>query len=277
VATGSSGIGIHGSAFGSTGIALLGEARATTGTPTGVYGTVFTAKGTAGRFDNLAGGKILSLRNNGVERARVDDSGYTGPLGMVMYHASFQAGSQTTVGTGNGFTLYDGMMFLQSGISAGAVADQTSDNAQTFPFPGLDKPGAFFSIRLKAFLTPFGDEAAYFIAGGTDGGGNLLRNGFGFKYAVNGLNGVAILNGAESLVDLKTMLGTLTIDPPADLLAVRRASSIDFYVNGVLKGSVNTNLPSIAYSTYELRLDNHTSQGHQTFAVSFLTLGIPML
>lgn len=121
--------------------------------------------------------------------------------------------------------------------------------------------------------------ASYFVAGGTTF--VPLRNGFGFKYvgdAANGnLNGVTILNGSETVVDLATTIGPLTTDPPVDLLAIRRASSVDFYVNGVLKGTSTTNLPSTADSIYELRIINSSSQmGLQIWAVSFLTVGIPI-
>src|SRR5205807_7676331 len=96
----------------------------------------------------------------------------------------------------------------------------------------------------------------YFVAGG-DVQGVSLRNGFGFKYVGGSdLHGVSILNGSETVVDLATTLGSLTTDPPADLLAILGKNSVQFFVNGVLKGTITTNLPSSSDTVYELRLIN---------------------
>ncbi len=127
VATGSAGVGIHGSAFGASGVALLGEGRSTTGTPTGVYGTVFSANGTAGRFDNLAGGKILSLRNNGVEKLTVDGGG------------NLTGGTLQGTGASTGVS---GMTDSGSGVFGQATS--TTSNGSTFGVQGLASvPGGF--------------------------------------------------------------------------------------------------------------------------------------
>ncbi len=211
----------------------------------------------------------LSINSRGI---------FTAPLGMLLHHASFQGATQTVTGFNSRIIPFDGLVFIQTGIDLSDVADITSDSADTAPFPGLDKPGTFLSLRLKLLLEPVSNGAAYFIAGGTDSGGTALQDGFGFKFVGGGdLNGVTILNGTESTVDLATTLGFSTTDPPLNLLAVRRATSVDFYANGVLKGTITTNLPSTSFSIYELRLKNGSTQmGGQSWAVSFLTVGIPM-
>jgi hypothetical protein len=141
---------------------------------------------------------------------------------------------------------------------------------------------AFLSLRLKPLLGPANpDQPAYFVAGKA---GLSTSDGFGFKAlgvadcggGVTGgaLDGVTILNGTETLVDLATT--ACTSKPPLDLLAVRKTSSVKFYVGGVLKGTSTTNLPSSSFTIYDLRLARSpTIMGGQTWWVSFLTIGIP--
>jgi hypothetical protein len=61
-----------------------------------------------------------------------------------------------------------------------------------------------------------------------------------------------------------------------DLLAVRTATSVEFFVDGVFRASLNTNLPTAANSSYEVRVSNGAAGGTATMEVGFLTLGIPM-
>jgi hypothetical protein len=86
------------------------------------------------------------------------------------------------------------------------------------------------------------------------------------------LKGVTIASGNPTIVDLST---TLTSGTFVELWAVRRGSSVEFYVNGVLKGSSNSNLPSGAASTYEVQVTNGASGGEAALQVGYLTVGFP--
>jgi hypothetical protein len=207
---------------------------------------------------------------------------------MLLYHASFQGAVQNLVGTNSRVTPFDGFVILQTDANDfHALVDLTS-NTILNPFNpdvllGLNVPGAFFSLRLKPLLGPANPrQPAYFVAGLA---GVSIGNGFGFKTlggancggGVTGgaLKGVTILNGKETVVDLATT--ACTNKPPVDLFAVRATSSVQFYVDGVLKGASATNLPSSSFTMYDLRLTNSpTLMGAQTWWVSFLTVGIPM-
>jgi hypothetical protein len=207
---------------------------------------------------------------------------------MLIYHASFQGAVRNVVGTNSKVQLSDGFVILQTDSNASnALVDLTSNPIQN-PFspdvlPRLNSPGAFLSLRLKPLLGPANSgQPAYFVAGLA---GVSIGQGFGFK-SLGGANcgggvtggaimGVTILNGNETLVNLAST--ACTSKPPVDLLAVRGTSSVEFYVNGVLKGASSTNLPASSFTIYDLRLTNSpTIMGGQTWWVSFLTVGIPM-
>jgi hypothetical protein len=201
-----------------------------------------------------------------------------GPLGELLYHASFQGAIQSKNGNLSGISLGDGVAILQAGNDLGSTANLRSDSFTTSSGVSPNKKSTFLSLRLKALNVPVtSDTAAYFIAGG-DVEGTPLRNGFGFKYVGGiGLEGVSIRNGAQSVVNLSTALGSLTTDPPVDLLAIFLGNSVQFYVNGVLKGTVTTNMPSSSDTVYELRLVNGTSEMQlSTWLVSYLTVGIAL-
>lgn len=201
----------------------------------------------------------------------------SGPLGTLLYHASFQGATSSKSGNFSAATLQDGVANITAGNDLNAFLNLQSDTADADSGLSPNKPGSFLSLRLKAFDTPVtSDAAAYFVAGG-DVSGTALQNGFGFKYVGGvGLFGVSIRNGAESTVNLSTNFGTLTTSPPADLVAILRATSVQFFVNGVLKGTVTSNLPSSSDTVYEIRLINGSSEMQlNSWLVSYLTVGFP--
>jgi hypothetical protein len=67
--------GVRGQANSTTGAGILGSNTATTGVAYGLSGQTSSASGTALVVNNTAGGKLLSARNNGVEKLGVDGSG----------------------------------------------------------------------------------------------------------------------------------------------------------------------------------------------------------
>ena len=67
--------GVQGISASDSGVGLLGVNRSANGTTTGVRGESNSPDGTAGVFDSLGGGNILSGRSAGVEKFRVDGQG----------------------------------------------------------------------------------------------------------------------------------------------------------------------------------------------------------
>ena len=110
----------------------------------------------------------------------------------------------------------------------------------------------------------------FYVIRGSPNGGGLPSHGFGFKGVGTALKGVT-MNEGETEVDLGTGANS-----NLNLLAVRRATSVEFYVNGVLKGSSSTNLPT--NGGYVLRIQNNDSVTAPGLAlgVGFFTFGNPM-
>ncbi len=67
--------GIRGISASDTGVGILGANRSANGATTGVRGESNSPDGTAGVFDSLGGGSILSGRSAGIEKFRVDAQG----------------------------------------------------------------------------------------------------------------------------------------------------------------------------------------------------------
>src|SRR5579864_6927651 len=67
--------GVRGFSASDAGVGILGVNRSSTGATTGVRGESNSPDGTAGVFDSLGGGNILSGRSTGVEKFRVDQQG----------------------------------------------------------------------------------------------------------------------------------------------------------------------------------------------------------
>lgn len=196
---------------------------------------------------------------------------------IAVHHSSFHANAfQSTNATGGVAELGDGFTIQTTGINVNEFRDLRSHGLNSVAITGLDRPGAYLSARLKTIFTPITDAATYVIAGGTNSANVPMQHGFGFKNTATGLKGVTLLNGVESVVDLGTTLGPLISDATVDVLAVRRASSVEFYVNGALKGASTTTLPTEAFSIYEIRVQNASAQmGPQGISVSFMRIGIP--
>jgi hypothetical protein len=96
---------------------------------------------------------------------------FQGPLGMLLYHASFQGAVKNLVGTNSRVTSFDGFVRLQTDSNDfDALVDLTSNPIQN-PFspdvlPGLNRSGVFLSLRLKPLLGPAKPgQPAYFVAG----------------------------------------------------------------------------------------------------------------
>jgi hypothetical protein len=193
----------------------------------------------------------------------------TTPAEFLTYHASFQgAGSSGTNATQ---TASDGFLTLSTNLTANANIDVVPQLGAGITY-GLDRPGTYVSARARWNSTP-GATHTFWVLGGGSSGGTPLNNGFGFRADGAALKGITIANGVTSVNDLAVglMPGNFR-----DLLAVRTATSVEFFVDGVFRASLNTNLPTAANSSYEVRVSNGAAGGTATMEVGFLTLGIPM-
>lgn len=222
----------------------------------------------------LSGNALKAKSGNATADLILDVNGYyalSSPPSsqLLLHHASFQGTADELTGTTK--TASDGFLILLTSTapnSVGDVRNQFGNGATS----GLDRPGTYISVRARWNESISALHRFYVLAGG-ESGGTLLQAGFGFKAVGAALKGVSISGGVETELDLQTMLSSGTF---RDLLAIRRTSSIEFFVDGIPKGSVSMNLPSSANSTYEVRVANGTSGTEAGVHVGFLTVGIPM-
>ncbi|MBI4478989.1 MAG: hypothetical protein HY651_03100 [Acidobacteria bacterium] len=210
--------------------------------------------------------------------------GLLAPLRVRVTNASFSTAAGEDPGTAS-FAAGDGGMEAQTGTDANSY-DETIGGLITFASltqtagvtSGLNSDGAFLSARARWNSGSIGSADKFWIlAGGLDSG-ELLRNGWGFKArdasGTKKLYGIVRVNGSETAeVDLST---TLTTGTWLDLYAVIRSGAVDYYVNGVLKNTASTTLPSTAASTYEVRVENGSGTNNAILQVAYLTVGLPI-
>jgi hypothetical protein len=194
----------------------------------------------------------------------------TTPAEFLTYHASFQGTGASGVNATQ--TASDGMLTLETDTTANAFIEIVPQLGNGITY-GLDRPGTYVSARARWNSSPIGGTHVFWVLGGGSSGGIPLNNGFGFRADGPNLKGVTIANGIAAVNDLAVTLVTGTF---RDLLAVRTATSVEFFVDGVFKASLNTDLPIGSNSSYEVRLTNGTGGGNATMDVGFLTLGIPI-
>jgi hypothetical protein len=191
------------------------------------------------------------------------------PAEFLTYHASFQGVGASGMNATHAAT--DGFVTLSTNLTANAFVDVIPQQGAGITY-GLDRPGTYVSARAR-WNSAIGATHTFWVLGGGSSGGTPLNNGFGFRADGNALKGITIANGVASVNDLAVVLTTGTF---RDLLAVRTATGIEWFVDGVFKASLQTNLPTAANSSYEVRVSNGAAGGTATMEVGFLTLGIPM-
>lgn len=189
-------------------------------------------------------------------------------IGSILYHASFS----NVFSSGNGsITARDGFLTVQT--ATGQPFEVTGH--QTDIASALDKPGTFLSAVVRcAGATPIATQEFYLMLGT----GGAVPSGFGFKVVGNALFGFTTRNSGElTTVDLQTSFQQTT---QLSLLTIRRANAVDFYVNGVLKGSSTTFLPdenSIHKLGYVMRAVHGTAPPSALrVEIGALTIGYPM-
>jgi hypothetical protein len=188
---------------------------------------------------------------------------------MVTEHASFFNASTSLFGTGS-VTFFDGFANMFTGTTTGSFITVFTQNSW-LATSGLNRAGAYFSVRTRWRTGVDGNSEYYALAGD-------IGEGFGFHAVGTTLKGYASDASVSGEVDLST---TLTVGTTAtdfyDLLAIRRASKVEFYVNGVLKASLTTNLPAnAADSAYTFKVTNGAGTMNSNFQVTYVTVGLPM-
>jgi hypothetical protein len=147
-ATSGSTSGVTGASLSTSGVGVAGIGEATIGVTTGVRGTVASPAGTAGVFDNGAGGRLLFGSVNGVARFRVEGDGSIHNAGGITADGTITApsfvgdGSQLTniaavreVSAGAGLlggpVTSTGTISLDTGFTDGRYAQLSSPNMFT--------------------------------------------------------------------------------------------------------------------------------------------------
>ena len=155
-------IAVKGSAISTFGTGVRGIEKATTGPTTGVSGYVASPAGTAGSFNNAAGGMILNGQNNGVTKFSVDGSGNVNTVG------AYQIGGSNVVGIGiptddnlflgvgagtfdTGYTAYDNTFI---GSEAGSINHVGSFNTFVGSGAGANNNGGSLTPSSAVMLAP---------------------------------------------------------------------------------------------------------------------------
>ena len=210
--------------------------------------------------------------------------GLIGPPRMMLASASFSIAAGQDTGSAS-FAAGDGIMEARTGTTANSIDDTLggiTDFNNLLQNDGiarnLNVSGAFLSAHARWTNDTSATNRLFYLLGGGVGNnagvGELLRNGFGFKAEGNTLFGVLRLNGSETTQSLGVTLSPGTF---VELhAACRGSSSVQFYVDGVLKATVTATMPSTAASTYEVQVTNGASGGEAALQVGYLTVGFPM-
>ena len=135
LATTAGGVGVRGITLGTSGIGVVGGADADSGSTIGVYGRVNSSSGTAGIFNNLAGGNILRGDSNYVNKFLVDGSGNVRANSYLDLSGNpIGGGTVTSVGSGTGLTggpiTTSGTLSLDTTFTDGRYAAQAGLDAE---------------------------------------------------------------------------------------------------------------------------------------------------
>jgi hypothetical protein len=153
-------IAVEGISVSASGTGVRGIETATSGITTGISSSVASLKGTAGVFNNAAGGKILSGQSKGVEKFSVDGSG------NVNSTSTYRIGGSSVlsipgnsnlflgVGAGSSNVAVSGTANTFSGFDAGVANTTGTYNT----FSGF-KSG--FSNKTGSYNTFSGEQAGY--------------------------------------------------------------------------------------------------------------------
>jgi hypothetical protein len=206
-------------------VAVFGNSTALSGITTGVKGTVASADGFAGYFDNTAGGKILSGRNNGTEVFSVDGNG-------------------KITGDGSGLTNVTAGTFTGT-INGSQVSGNISGNAAsiTGTVNGSQVFGDIAGNATSITGTISGGQVSGSVASALTAGSATTATSAGTAAA---LQGTAVSNTAPTNGQVLQYNGTNTQWQPADITgnfiqngtSQQTTASFNIDGTGVLGGSL---------------------------------------
>jgi hypothetical protein len=132
-------VGVKGGSVSTSGTGVRGLDTATTGNTTGISAYVASPAGTAGVFNNAAGGKIISGQNNGAEKFSVDGSGNVNSIsgtykigGSSVLNIGSPADSNLFLGVGAGVNDVAGSGYENTFSGSGAGHSNTTGYGNTF-------------------------------------------------------------------------------------------------------------------------------------------------
>ncbi len=215
--------GVQGNSNSTSGRGVFGFAKASTGGTTGVLGQVSSAAGTAGVFNNQAGGKILSGQDNGTEVFSVEGANNTGTNGFTVRAiysgagtvtatiqnappAAIRGDSTTTSNTAVGVlgisASPDGLGVVGGNTAttgeATGVAGFTASTSGVGVLGGADAPtGVTFGVSGFASSTGVLGEAEA-TSGNTIGVQGVVQSGTGTAGVFNNQAGGKILSGRST-------------------------------------------------------------------------------
>jgi len=153
-----------------------------------------------------------------------------------------------TVIYGSGTITWDGYC-LNIGSEGAALSGGSLRYEQSYPpiIPSWTKKTKFKSrVRSRVRTDSAGAKSALSTGLIHETGG-----GFGFQHIPGTLQGISRNGTATTTVDLLTGLGTVSYTWSLEAIFTPGVD-IKFYVDGVLKGTITTNLPTSTYDTYRL-------------------------
>jgi hypothetical protein len=175
--------GMWGASFSTGGVGVIGQAYATSGNTIGVEGLSASSTGTAGVFNNTAGGKILSAQNNSVEKFSVDGGGNVGLAGVINFSTGQTFPGSAQLNANNLFT---------------------GNQTMTAPFlsqnPTLTISGGPSGTTPLSVDGGFGTGTGITVSGTFDAGVQSDSEGFG-------LYGTGTAGGVYGALDVETITG----------------------------------------------------------------------
>ena len=236
---------------------------------------------TPGLLVRGASGQTASLQEwqeaTGIRLSTIDSSGaFRGGLGVVLQNASFQGAVFATTALAS-YTVYDGLLIMNTNsTTSGSIDVKSRPGGGGTNLSGLDRVGAFLSVRVRWVNPMQPAHELYVVAGGGGTTNQAPMDGIGFRVQGGNLEGITISGWLHSAVTLSPV----TQGDRMDLLAVRMPDRVRFFAsfnaNPAIFGDSLINLPSAAMNVYEVQLRNTTSPTFCVSEVSMLTVGIPI-
>ena len=228
--------------------------------PTEALTVAGIVESTSGGF-KFPDGSMQSSAASGASADPVDD--------FLLYSVDFDQG--ITVGTGYA-ARYSGFLSLnQTGQPPNSLLEISGPNnthGLSNLMVGLDRPGAFFTARVR-IAEPVDPGQFFFVLAG-----DAFGEGMGFQMTSGGnLRGMTYTASGQAFTPPLPM----TVGVWYEVYAVRRTSGIDFEVDGAPLGTINTNLPSGSEFMYHVRMGNGASAATTEVHVGIMTIGIPRL